>query len=152
MKTIHRDIATAVIFSKDKKILQGMKDPDLGGVYPHCWHIPGGGVEKGEDLKTALIREIKEEVGIDISSYTIKLLDDTGTGVSEKTLPESGERVRAEMHFNVFEVVIDDKNADEIKISLDDDLMKYRWTTIEELATLPLTPPSETLFKKLGWL
>ena len=32
------------------------------------WELPGGGVNAGEDSKDAIIREIKEEVGIDVSN------------------------------------------------------------------------------------
>lgn len=44
-----------------------MKDVNKGGVYTDCWHIPGGGIEEGEDKNSALMREVKEETGIDIS-------------------------------------------------------------------------------------
>lgn len=152
MKTIHRDIVSALIFSKDGKLFQGMKDPQKGGVYSDCWHIPGGGIEDGEDKIQALIREIKEETGIDISPYQIELVDDTGTGQSEKTLPETGEKVIVEMKFNVYKVIITDKIATEIDVRLEDDLVQHHWIALSEIKDYKLTPPSVELFKKLGYL
>ena len=31
----------------------------------HSWQLPQGGVNKGEDLQTAVLRELKEEIGTD---------------------------------------------------------------------------------------
>lgn len=49
----------AVVIDNQKKILL-KKDPNRG------WELPGGIVENGETIKEAVIREVKEETGIDI--------------------------------------------------------------------------------------
>jgi len=152
MRSINRDIVSALIFSKDGKLFQGMKAEGKGGVYSDCWHIPGGGIDDGENPIHALIREIREETGIDISSYKIELVDDLGRGESEKVLKDTGEIVLCKMKFNVYRVIIEDKIADEIKVSLDDDLVKYRWSDLADLKDLKITPPSIELFTRLGYL
>jgi A/G-specific adenine glycosylase len=45
----------------DKRRADGL----LGGL----WEFPGGKVEEGEDLHTALVREIREELGVDIAVH-----------------------------------------------------------------------------------
>lgn len=150
MKEVTRDIVSALIFSKDGKLFQGKKDPSKGGVYIDCWHIPGGGIENGEDKIDALKREILEETGIDVSTYKIELVDDIGKGESEKTNPVSGEIFLCKMNFFVYRVDINDKLASEIQVSLDDDLVEYQWTDVSEVKNLHLTPPSIELFKRLA--
>ena len=114
MRKIHRAIVSALIYSKDNKLLMGKKDPNKGGVYHDCWHISGGGIDEGEDNLQALKREILEEVGIDISDQKIDFVTDKDRGISEKTLP-TGEKVIAEMQFNVYKVVLN-KDSSEVKI------------------------------------
>ncbi len=153
MRTIHRDIVGALIFSRDGKLLQAIKNPKVGGVYDaDCWHIPGGGIEKGESRKAAVVREVKEETGIDITPYTIVFLGDMGEGESEKTLKDTGERVLCKMKFYDYKVVLRDKDADQIEVRLGDEFVKYRWSEIAELKSLKLTPPSTVLFKRLGYI
>ncbi len=151
MRTIERKIATAVIFSADGKIFQGQKDPSKGGVYRDgYWHIPGGGIEEGETVEQALIREIKEETGIDVSNIKAILIDDKGEGESERTLA-NGEKVIAKMKFYVYKIVLP-TNTEDTEIHLNDDLVKYRWTDPKELKNIKLTPPSVELFTKMGYL
>jgi len=148
MREIERDIVAAVIISKDNKILLGKKHADSGGVYIDCWHIPGGGVDNDLDLKSAIIREILEETGIDITDSIIKLLDDKGKGQSEKILPETQEKVICKMHFNVFKVNLGQK-SNEVELKLDDDLAELKWVSIEDMEKMKLTPPSIELFSRI---
>lgn len=152
MREISRVIVAGMIFSQDGKLLQGMKHAQSGGVYSDCWHIPGGGVEEGEDLLQALQREVFEETGLDISSYQIEMIDDKGHGISEKILKDTGEKVICRMKFFVYKIVILDKVASEIDLVPSDDLERVVWTKIENLREKRLTPPSVELFRRLGYL
>ena len=93
---------------------------------------------------------MREEVGLNLSARAITLVDDIGRGVSEKTLP-TGEKVNCEMKFYIYRVDLP-TTAAETKITVGDDIQKYRWTDLTELATLKITPPSTELFKRLGYL
>jgi 8-oxo-dGTP pyrophosphatase MutT (NUDIX family) len=150
MRTIHREIVSALIFSKDGKLLIGMKDAGKGGVYADCWHIPGGGINNGESQLTALRREIMEETGIDITHATIDLVDDQGRGESKKMV-KGGETVLCKMKFTVYRVDIN-KDAITMQTNLGSDLKKLEWVNLTDLTTYKLTPPSVTLFTKLGYL
>lgn len=149
MKQKNRTIVSAVLVSKDKKILLGKVRE--GGVYPDCWHIPGGGVDENEDKETALVREIREEVGLNIKNNSMELLSDSDTGEAIKTDKHSGEEWLVKMSFNVYQVSLEDY-ADDIQISLNDDLREYQWVSIQDLKNYKHTPPSKKLFRGLGWL
>ena len=53
----------AVIINQNNEILMLLrnKEPEIG-----CWSIPGGAVEFLETLEDAIIREVKEEVGVTV--------------------------------------------------------------------------------------
>lgn len=151
MRIINQAIASAIIFSKDGKLLMGQKPPHRAAVYPDCWHIPGGGIETDETLEEAVTREVFEETNIDISAYTPKLIDDVGSGEGIRTL-EDGEQILAKMQFNIFEIRIDDKDAADISVQPKDDLENLTWFSISDLDTVQLAPPSITLFRRLGYI
>ena len=61
-----RIVSRGIIFIDDKVVLlkRIRKENDK---YLHYYAIPGGGVEKDESLEEACIREIKEEVSLDVT-------------------------------------------------------------------------------------
>lgn len=151
MREIFRTIVSALIWSKDGKLLMGRKDPLQGGVFFDCWHIPGGGINDGEAFDTALKREVLEETGLDISQYKIRPLPFVGHGEAEKILKETGEKVLCKMEFNRFEIVLD-KNSDDIGLNPTDDLIEMRWFSKEELSTIKQIPGGKEFFIQAGYI
>ncbi|ASJ98135.1 8-oxo-dGTP diphosphatase MutT [Shewanella marisflavi] len=64
MKRVH--VAVGIIFDTDNKILLAKRPQHLhqGGK----WEFPGGKVEQGETTSEALIRELREEVALEVAS------------------------------------------------------------------------------------
>ncbi|WP_053217027.1 (deoxy)nucleoside triphosphate pyrophosphohydrolase [Virgibacillus senegalensis] len=53
-------VVAAIIENENNEILCALRSPDMS--IPNMWEFPGGKVEEGEDLYTALEREIEEEM------------------------------------------------------------------------------------------
>ena len=56
--------SAAAIIVKDNKILLEKRSYDP---FKGKWVLPGGHTDKGEDVETAVKREVKEETGLDIT-------------------------------------------------------------------------------------
>jgi 8-oxo-dGTP pyrophosphatase MutT (NUDIX family) len=149
MRTIKRDIAGAVIFSNDNHVLLGKNVK--GGVYEDLWVIPGGGIDAGETKEQAVVREILEEVGIDITNASKVLLSEVQTGITEKTLRDTGERVIVEMTFYNFKVDIDLPSF-EINIKLEDDFGHAEWVPFDRISAKKYSPSVEGILKGLKLL
>ena len=57
---IIRPGVSAIIFGSEGLLLQRRADNEL-------WGLPGGGVEPGESVRVALIREVREETGLEVT-------------------------------------------------------------------------------------
>ena len=146
MREIHREIVCAILRSQDGKVLLGRKAKRSGAVYSDCWHIPGGGIEDGENQVDALRREVQEEVGLNICKATVSLLRDSEKGDSIKRLP-TGEEVVCHMKFFEYLVLLPETAA-AIATKPSPELTEIRWFGEEELASIKLVPASVGLFKQ----
>ena len=57
-------VVVGILFNEKNEVLIALRPPHV--VQPGIWEFPGGKVEKNETLKNALIREFREEIGIEI--------------------------------------------------------------------------------------
>ena len=67
------ELVAAIIQDEQGRILVSQRSLD-SKAYPGKWQIPGGKVEPGEELLTALKREVKEETDLEITAINDLLL------------------------------------------------------------------------------
>ncbi|MGE7758565.1 (deoxy)nucleoside triphosphate pyrophosphohydrolase [Vibrio vulnificus] len=68
-------VVAAIIENDKDEILCALRSPDMS--IPNMWEFPGGKVEKGEDIFTALKREIDEELQCKVETETSVFNDTT---------------------------------------------------------------------------
>ena len=62
-------VVAAIIENDKNEILCALRSPKMAN--PNRWEFPGGKVEKNEDIYTALVREIDEELTCKIVTHEI---------------------------------------------------------------------------------
>jgi len=69
----------AIIFNKNGNILT-MRRSKTAPSRPLQWDLPGGDLEFSEDVKAGIIREIKEETGLEIKDLSVV---DVASGIND---------------------------------------------------------------------
>ena len=100
---------------------------------PEMWELPGGKVEKGEFFVDALIREIKEEVNLDVK------------------VGDFAEAVQNDyMHKRTVQIMmyLEDVKGD-IKIS--EEHTDWMWASLDKIKTLEISTSLKKVLKKKNW-
>ena len=124
MKTIH--VVAAIIIDGDKILATQRSDGEFKG----GWEFPGGKVEDKEDPREALIREIKEELSVDIDVH--ELFD-----IVSYNYPN--------FHLNMQCYICEIKQGD---ITLHEHLA-YKWLTKDTLNSVTWLPADVGLIEKI---
>jgi 8-oxo-dGTP diphosphatase len=121
-----------VILEGDKILLEKRKnEPNLGK-----WSVPGGLVELGEDVEQAVIREVKEETGLD--AHEPQLVD----VVNYVSL---GKRGAVKYHYVIIDYLVTVGSGNP-KAASDADALK--WAPFNEVEEYDLTESFRLFFRR----
>lgn len=117
LNLLHWEVATFIVNSKGQTLLQRRSANKRFN--PNMWAVCAGHVDSGEKLESAALREIKEELGIDVNPKDLYLLDD-----KQVKKRESNSHI-----LRWYYVVYDN---DDFKIELNE-LSEVKWFEIDEV-------------------
>jgi ADP-ribose pyrophosphatase YjhB (NUDIX family) len=123
----------ALIFDEDRILLVERGREPLKGF----WSLPGGAVETGERLEDAIIREVREETGLDVLPTSIALL-------FERIIPDSTGT--AEYHYLLVDYLCKVQGGE---LCAGDDSACAAWFPIQDLDRLSLTEGTLNVIRKI---
>lgn len=132
-------VVAAVVFGRDRVLLGQRHDPRSRRV---VWEFPGGKVEHGEDERSALVREIAEELGVravvrDVIAR-VWVPESPGCGVHVTHAGDSAIIAAEQRRFWLvaYCAQLMDQGVPESRVH-----RRLAWVSIGDLATLPMPGP-----------
>ena len=119
--TVHHVVAGVLV--RDGRVLLAHRSPSRRW-YPDVWDVVGGHVEPGEDERAALLRELREEIGVEATTVD----DEPVIRVEDGDLTLTVHVVRA--------WVGEPRNLEP------EEHDELRWVSAAEVGALPLAHPS----------
>lgn len=124
-------VGAYAVIVRDSAVLLSRLSEESPVFTPGAWHLPGGGLDPGEQPDDALVRELQEEAGLDVLSS--QLLD-----VRSYTAHRNGTDWHVVGLLHSARVGPGEPVVTEVGGSAD----AIRWVPIDEVGDLPLSPPT----------
>ena len=125
-------ITSAVLVEDNGKFLLAERNKEN---YNGYWVIPGGGVNFGEKIRDAGLRELKEETNLDVE-------------IIKKIGYKEIINVPGKYHSIVFYYLAKPKH---LNVKINDDVSKARFFTIDEIKNLKIAESVEWVLRKGGF-
>lgn len=131
---LHNEVAVFIINDKKQVLLQ--KRSANKRFNPNKWALCAGHVDAGESLESAALRELKEEVGIDITINDLKPFAER-----EFTIRDSNSHVT---YFYYTKSNLNEKDF----IIQKEELSEVKWFNIDEVIDMIKSKDDSTVFRK----
>ncbi len=119
------EVAVAIFLSQGRVWIQPRRTRDsLRG----CWEFPGGKLERGESARDGLTREVREELGLDLSDSPVQLY-----GRAHYSYPEQTVDIRFFL----------------CRLPSPPSLGRGRWVELSRLASYRFPPANRSIVRKL---
>jgi 8-oxo-dGTP diphosphatase len=66
-----KEISQVLLFDCNSRLLVYLRDDNPAIPFPNHWDLFGGHMEAGESPEQALVREVREEVGVDLKHWNL---------------------------------------------------------------------------------
>ena len=124
-----------IFINRLQQVLLLLRDDVTTIAYPNHWDLPGGHVEIGETPEACIVREMKEEIDLDLEDFALFAI----TEMADRT------------EFTFWKAA--DLDIDRIDLT---EGQRLRWFSREEVRAIPLAfgfnPIVEAFYRKVGGL
>ena len=125
-----KQVSKVMICYKNTVLLL-LRHKDIGN--GNTWGFPGGNRDAGESEYSCLLRECKEEIGVDITKFSI-----------EKTLYVSNNK--KSKFYTIYLVDLTDEEYNNMEIMLNEEHIEHRWFQTSEMFSVNLHPLVSKVF------
>jgi len=133
MPEIHPTPGVGAVIIEDGRLLLIRRGR---GAYRDYWAVPGGRQRRGETMREAVIREVREETGLIVDVGDVVWVGDIMDGAQPPAY-----------HYAVVDFAATPTGG---HLEAGDDAAEVRWVPMEEVRAMRLTPTMNDLLDQIG--